>query len=386
VFPLAGFFSKDEILAGTFGAHPPGWPPALGYILWFGLSIAALGTAFYMWRLYFLVFAGEERSEDAKHAHESPRSMTVPLVVLAGLTVVVGFLGLPHVEAFHSLPHVLPAWLDPVFTHTFTPGVGQTTAPQEILAHHADSTVWILMILATGIGALGIGIAYVFYGKGPSPTVERLVAGPLAGAADASRNKLWVDEAYEKLILGPFRTLARGTYEVLDRFIIDKVVVEGSSMVVSMFSRIAGWVQNGQVQRYLVGIVVGAALVFFLTGRKVQPTFSIQLVDGKVELRARPGEGIAKVGTTYRWDLDGDGAPDLRPGRGPTDFVDDEVVLARPGELGAKVTLWIDGGVSKSVVVTRVIELGKLHDAGAGKPVATSAITPAATATQGEGH
>ena len=67
-------------LAGAWGVTPPGWPPMYGKFLWGGLLIAALGTAFYMWRLYFLVFGGEERSEEAKKARESPPSMTMPLV------------------------------------------------------------------------------------------------------------------------------------------------------------------------------------------------------------------------------------------------------------------------------------------------------------------
>ena len=63
IFPFSGFFSKDEILAGDWSVHPPGWPAWYGKFLWGGLLIAALGTAFYMWRLYFMVFAGKERSE-----------------------------------------------------------------------------------------------------------------------------------------------------------------------------------------------------------------------------------------------------------------------------------------------------------------------------------
>ncbi|HEX2689463.1 MAG TPA: NADH-quinone oxidoreductase subunit L, partial [Kofleriaceae bacterium] len=78
IFPFSGFFSKDEILGGAFTVHPPGWPNWYGTFLWAGLLLGALGTAFYMWRLYFMVFSGEERSEEAKHAHESPLSMTVP--------------------------------------------------------------------------------------------------------------------------------------------------------------------------------------------------------------------------------------------------------------------------------------------------------------------
>jgi NADH-quinone oxidoreductase subunit L len=96
IFPFAGFFSKDEILGGAFTVTPPGWPVWYGKLLWGGLVIAALGTAFYMWRLYFLVFGGEERSDAARHAHESPASMTAPLVILAGLATVAGYADQAH--------------------------------------------------------------------------------------------------------------------------------------------------------------------------------------------------------------------------------------------------------------------------------------------------
>src|SRR5689334_1401788 len=124
-FPLlvSGFYSKDEILGGAFGVHPPGWPMFYGKILWLVLIVAALGTAFYMWRLYFLVFAGKPRSEAAEHAHESPPSMTMPLLVLAGLSIAVGFFGMPHLQKLH-LPapaHFVSRWLEPSVAPTFNP-------------------------------------------------------------------------------------------------------------------------------------------------------------------------------------------------------------------------------------------------------------------------
>src|SRR5262249_5752681 len=100
IVPFAGFFSKDDILAAAFfGAE--GWPVWYGKLLWVVLSSAALGTAFYMFRLYFLVFWGESRApEDVQHhIHESPWVMTGPLVVLAVGAATLGFLGIP--EVFH---------------------------------------------------------------------------------------------------------------------------------------------------------------------------------------------------------------------------------------------------------------------------------------------
>src|SRR5262249_9513280 len=100
--PFAGFFSKDDILASVWtGAH--GWPVWYGKLLWAVLSLAALGTAFYMFRLYFVVFEGETRAdaEIQHHIHESPRVMTVPLMVLAAGAVLLGFLGFPAAIGEH---------------------------------------------------------------------------------------------------------------------------------------------------------------------------------------------------------------------------------------------------------------------------------------------
>jgi NADH-quinone oxidoreductase subunit L len=361
-FPLtSGFFSKDEILAGAFAAHHEGWPSWYGYGLWFLLSVAALGTAFYMWRLYFLVFTGEERSENAKHAHESPGSMTFPLVVLAVLSIFAGIIGLPHLESLHHVPaflHGLSYWLEPVIK-------------EGTLGHLSDGTIWALLGIATVVGLTGIGIAYALYGTGkPAEVVGRLTRGPLAGAYAASKNKLWVDEVYDVVIIRPFRWVARGTFELVDRFIIDTVLVNGAGYAVSMLSRIARWVQNGQVQRYIVGLVLGGALIFLVASRRHEPTFVYREVAGGVELRADPGEGIAGAGTHFRWDIDGDGEPD-RVGPGDDAFVEDKVLVVRPGDLGSTVTLWIESPLAgKTITVTRDITLGQAA------PAAPSAHAP----------
>src|SRR4051812_28956593 len=177
---FSGFFSKDEILAGAFAVHPPGWPAMYGRILWAGLLLAALGTAFYMWRLYFLGFGSDARSEPAKHAHELPYSMTVPLIVLAGCASIAGFLGLPHVgEGEHWWAGILERWLEPVVTHDWYAS-GLPADQQPIAGHPVVATTFALMGIALVVGLAGIAGAYLFYGRGPSKTVDRLVAGPLA--------------------------------------------------------------------------------------------------------------------------------------------------------------------------------------------------------------
>ncbi len=366
---FSGFFSKDEILAGAFFAHPPDWPAFYGKLLWGALSLAALGTAFYMWRLYFLVFSGEERSDTARHAHESPASMTIPLVILAFLATVAGLLGIPHAldkVIGHGPTDLLGRWLAPSLTPKWYEGT-------DIIGRHSLTSVLILMGVATALGLLGIGVAWLFYGRGPSPVVARWVAGPLAGAHDLSKNKLYVDEIYEAIIIRPFRVLARGTLEILDRLIIDTVVVNGAALAVSMFSRVTRWVQNGQVQRYLVSVVLGAAAIFLVTDCKSNPTFAYREVGGFIELRAMPGEGIASAKARLRWDIDGDGNPDPDP-QSPDGLRSSPTVRVLSGEiLTNKVTLLIeDPDRHETITVTREIQFrsgaptsGAAGDAGA---------------------
>jgi NADH-quinone oxidoreductase subunit L len=357
---FSGFFSKDEILAGAFFVHPPGWPAIYGKILWGALSLAALGTAFYMWRLYFLVFSGEERSDTARHAHESPASMTGPLVVLAFLATVAGFLGIPHALSSvlgHGPTDLLGRWLEPSITKNWYEG-------SAIVGQHSLGSVLGLMGAATAFGLLGIGGAWLLYGRGPSPHVARWVAGPLAIAYDLSKNKLYVDEIYDAIIVRPYRVVAKGTLEIVDRLMIDTVMVNGSALVVSMFSRITRWVQNGQVQRYLVGVVVGGAAIFLITDCKSDPTFAYRQVGGFIELRAQPGEGIASARARLRWDVDGDGKPDADP-NSPDGLRSSPSLRVLAGEVGSKVTLWIEDPVRhKTVTVTRDIRLAST-DAGA---------------------
>jgi NADH-quinone oxidoreductase subunit L len=365
IFPFSGFFSKDEILAGAWLVHPPGWPAIYGKILWGGLLIAALGTAFYMWRLYFLVFAGKERTDEAKHAHESPASMTAPLAILALFATIIGFLGLPHLTGIHfpSIFHGLSSWLEPSVTHTFY--VTNMAEPPHIAGHGSDGLIIGLMAVALFVGILGIGMAYALYGKGPTPTVDKLVDGPLQGAYQASKAKLWFDEIYDVIIVRPFRTLARGLFEVVDRFIIDTVAVNGSAFVVGLFGRVSRWVQNGSVQRYLVGVVVGAALVFFISDWGRNPSFAYRMNGPNMEFKADAGAGIAGSRARLRWDFNGDGRPDNNDQGKPIDTPD---VSIRAGEVGSHVTLWIEDPITqKTISVSREIKFPETAKAGEAK-------------------
>ncbi len=350
IFPFAGFFSKDEILGGAWSVAPPGWPPFYGKVLWGGLLVAALGTSIYMWRLYFLIFSGDERSEPAKHAHESPFSMTSALIVLAFFATVIGFIGVPHLEKLHTPPamHALETWLDPSVAQTW---YMPNAAAVPIHAEGSDLTTIALVAIALGVGLTGMFVAWLFYGHGPSPSLTKLVDGPLAGAYNASKHKLWFDEIYDAIIVRPFRLIARGLYEIVDRFIIDTVAVNGAAFVVGLFGRLSRWIQNGQVQRYLTGVVVGAAAVFFVTAWHQKPTFEYKWLDeDRVQLHAEPGAGIVSLGAKLHWDLTGSGHCDDIKTSDPPD------ITVMGGDFGAKITLCIVDPISQEMrAVTQTI-------------------------------
>ena len=396
IFPFSGFFSKDDILGGAFHAHPPGWPALYGKFLWVGLSVAALGTAVYMWRLYFLVFESKERTKEAEGAHESPASMTSALVVLATFATVIGLIGAPALRSI-KLPgftHSLAAWLAPSVTHQWhegTPIEGEPPSAKDVAAcanvedeqgactldtgaagvcmgeeHHlacepaSDLGTAGLLGGALGIGLLGIFIAWRLYRTGPSLTVAKLTAehGPLHGAYEASKHKLWVDEFYDASIVRGFKALARGLFEIVDRFIIDTVAVNGAAFVVGIFARISRWFQNGSVQRYLAGLIVGAAAVFFITDCHHKATFDYEfLPGGQLHLRAEPGAGIVGSQAVLTWDLDGDGVADRDP-KNPNKPLSGMDLTVPAGDVGARVTLWIEDPIARETTrVTRTIEM-----------------------------
>jgi NADH-quinone oxidoreductase subunit L len=305
-----------------------------------------------MWRLYFLVFAGEERSDYAKHAHESPRAMTGVLVVLAFFATIIGFIGFPHLEGVHlpSAMHALSDWLAPsTMANWYVPGKGDFP----IHAEASNNTTYALMAIALAIGGLGIGLAWMFYGRGPSPSLDKLTEGPLANAYEASKHKLWFDEIYDALFVRPFRAVARGMYEIVDRFVIDTVAVSGVAFVVGLFGRLSRWFQNGQIQRYLAGLAVGAAAVFFVTDCHRKPGFEYTITGEQLTLHAQPGAGVASQAAKLHWHLDG--STDCAADRDrPTDAPD---LVVRVGDVGARVALCVEDGINHDTrVVTREIE------------------------------
>jgi NADH-quinone oxidoreductase subunit L len=181
--PLAGFFSKDEILADAFHEN------TLVYIL---LAIAAFFTAFYMGRQILMVFFGESRSGAASHAQENPPVMTVPLMLLAGGAIIGGALNIPGV---HTLSH----WLE----HT-------------LHVHIAEFNLQVAAI-STGLALLAIGLAWFLYGRRPmeegQPDPLRRLLGPIFVGME---NKWWVDEIYDWLIVRRYVALANFLADIID--------------------------------------------------------------------------------------------------------------------------------------------------------------------------
>jgi NADH-quinone oxidoreductase subunit L len=297
IFPFAGFFSKDEILLGAFAAHQDGWWAGYGTLLWAVMSLAALGTAFYMSRLYFLTFWGDCRLDDEskKHLHESPWSMVGPLVVLAAFTCVIGFIGLPHLG---RLPTLLPHWLAPAIF-------------EQAMGHASAGTMVGLMGVALALGVAGIAAAYSLYSRGPSASVERLTeSGAGAGLYRVVLNKLYWDEAYDWLVVRPFRAISDALFRFIDRVVIDDLLVGGWAIAVDVAGRSARWVQNGQVQRYLVFMLVGGAAIVFLATRADVDFSTRPAGDSSVVFRVETNNGPGSKGAQFEWDFQSDGEID----------------------------------------------------------------------------
>jgi hypothetical protein len=231
------------------------------------------------------------------------------------------------------------------------------TSRPEILTEPSDATTIALMVVALGVGVIGIGMAWMFYGRGPSPAVARLVDGhgALAGAYEASKHKLWFDEAYDAILVRPFKIAARGLFEIADRFVIDTVAVNGAAFAIGIVGRISRWFQNGNVQRYLVGVVVGGALVFLMTDCHHKATFEYKIVGNQLHLHAQPGYGIIGVGARIHWDLDGDGQPDKDPAS-PDKLLDKRDVTVTG--YNGPITMWVEDPITRrEVKVTQTIDL-----------------------------
>lgn len=229
IVPLAGFWSKDEILAEASHLNP---------LVYWLLTIAAFFTAFYMGRQILLVFFGEARSDAAAHAQENPPVMTVPLMILAGLAAVGGFMNLPGLHTFGN-------WLE----HTIHPEEAVHAAEGAAEAAAAGGFNLTVAIVSTLLALLALAISWYIYDRRykanlKMPPVRRPddplrgMLGPVFGVLE---NKYYVDELYWALILNPYINLSRFLAETVDwRFwhdwFHDSVIVGGFRLIARLLA------------------------------------------------------------------------------------------------------------------------------------------------------
>jgi len=369
IVPFSGFFSKDEILAGAFGAGAEGWGPVYGKVLWATLSLAALGTAFYMFRLYFLVFGGTLRADEEtkSHIHESPLSMTTPLLILAAFTCVIGLIGLPHLTGIH-FPTYLHSWLEASVVDFGRASLLTVKGVGSIHAHEAsDGLTIMLMGIALVVGIVGIVAAYSLYGKGPSAKVAAMCETDTGKELhNIVYNKFFVDEFYEWSIYRAFRFTAKTLYEVVDRFLIDGIFVNGSAFLIDAVGKFARFLQNGQVHRYLVGLVVGGALIFYFASKPSVSFKYVQVNANQVEFTPDIGTGLDSKGATISFDLDFDGEADVTEAYDPRNPMKVSWSFGGVGDYKVSMTM-IDAVFDKKYSVTRTIHVKDLAKEGGAK-------------------
>ncbi len=263
--PLAGFFSKDEILGGVFAraqhstiaqAHLFGMSGSLWLYLAYLLGVAAaFMTATYMTRMMIYTFHGPNRTgeKEREHLHEAPWVMTGPLVVLGILTVVGGWLNIPDFAKFLGPVGALEHWLDPVVkesTERVIAGSGEMSSSLE----------YMLVGLAVLIAISGIAVATYVYK--PERLVPKREAKPEEGFEKVLLNKYYVDEIYDDAIVKPVVATSRGLlWRGIDVGVIDGLFVNGSAYL----ARFVGWIgssfQSGQLGTYAWVLALGVVAV-----------------------------------------------------------------------------------------------------------------------------
>jgi NADH-quinone oxidoreductase subunit L len=325
---LSGFFSKDEILYSAFtrsvvsertGAFE--WPEWAGAALFTIGVTAAVMTAFYMFRLYFLIFHGSFKgwtivpgwkdpghdhhghghdAHDHHHSgpidgpepHESPWPMTVPLIVLGTLAVFGGLLNAP-------LLHITPLehWLEPLF---------QSMVAEDRL-HNADADHALMMpLLVPGIGAfvIGTGIAWFFYIKA-SGAPARSLAERFPALHRMLVDKWRVDELYDELVVGSLEALADASVW-FDKWVVDGIIARLTALLVTVWGHLLRLLQTGHAQAYAAMMVVGLlGIGWFVAVPQPKVIVSGDPVTGQYSVQAAPGLGYA-----YRWDANADGTFD----------------------------------------------------------------------------
>lgn len=242
VFPFAGFFSKDEILGKAFENN-------IG--LWAILSFSSLLTAFYMFRLVYLTFSNEYRgsNETKKHIHESPATMAIPLIILAILSVIGGFMGLPKGLGF---------------THVFDNYLSSVVDESKQYLTEAHHTSHVMEYLLIGIALAG-AIIMILFARHKYVTQKQLPVADneLTGINKVISNKFYVDEWYDKLIVKPIMVMSDLFLVLIDKLIID-LVVNATAWIVSTTGKTVRLIQNGNTGFYVFAMVIGMMVLFLI--------------------------------------------------------------------------------------------------------------------------
>jgi NADH-quinone oxidoreductase subunit L len=232
---LSGFFSKDAILTSAYANGQ--------YFAWALGILGAVLTAFYMFRLIFLTFFGQERLEPEakKHLHESPKVMTIPLAVLAFFSITAGYLGLPAVVGTNWFAD----FLEPVIHSGHE-------------AHLGMGTEWLLILLSVAVAVTGIVIAWIFYIK--KTGIPPKLAARFPGLYKLLCNKYYVDEAYNAVIVNPAIKGSEFLYKHFDLKVIDGAV-NGTAAGANFFGKVLSVFQTGLLKDYALIFLLGTVLI-----------------------------------------------------------------------------------------------------------------------------
>jgi NADH-quinone oxidoreductase subunit L len=252
---FAGFFSKDEILWQAFANPLHG---DLNMLLWGLGACAALLTAFYMFRLVFMTFFGKCRIKEGaeKHLHESPMVIVIPLIVLALLSIVGGYIGLPKLigDVVGGIPNYLEHYLEPVFANANAYMKANVHGDH----HHSHALEWGLMGFSVVIALIGISIAALLYLVKPELPKKFTAAFPALHRA--VYNKWYIDELYDFLIVNPCKSLGNFLWKGFDVLVVDGLV-NGVAHVVMAFGGVARYMQTGQIYNYAWTMAFGVVVI-----------------------------------------------------------------------------------------------------------------------------
>jgi len=245
---FAGFFSKDEILWKAFSSGTNGaW-----YFWLIGFVTAGL-TAFYMFRLVYLTFYGKERmdSKTKSHIHESPRTMTVPLMALAVLSAIGGFIGMPHI---FGVTNYFEEWLSPVMS-----GPAHDMAEHALASGgHSATMEWLLMAASVVLVLISIWMAYYFYRKNTQASTS--LAEKFSGIKATLENKYYVDEFYGAVVIRPVIYFSLFLWKFVDVILIDGTL-NGLAKLWRDVSDALRYSQSGQLRSYATIFTVGVVLL-----------------------------------------------------------------------------------------------------------------------------